>query len=97
MAKNLKEIIIGRQNEDHYSDVYVAVGNRNRWKIVTLSDGLTLRGFLEGMLFTKNTSLENIKRYRHGDPQPVYFNEHYVVPVNEKFFEGLMEYLQKYK
>jgi hypothetical protein len=94
---NLKEIIVGREDEDHYPDVFVAIGDRNRWEIVTLPDGLTLRGFLEGLLFTKNTSLENIKNYNHGDPQPAYFNEHYVLPINNQAFEKIMDYLQKYK
>lgn len=97
MAKNLKEVIIGIEDEEHQPDLFVAVSNRNSWKIVRLANGLMVDGFLEGLLFTRNTCLENIKNYRHGDSRPAYFKEHYILPLSDRSFESIMEYLQKYK
>ena len=88
---------MGVEDEEHCPDVFVAVSHRNSWKIVTLSGGLELTGFLEGLLFTKDTSLENIKNYHHGNSQPAYFSDHYIQPINEQAFEKIMGYLQKYK
>lgn len=97
MAKtNLKEIIVGREDEEHCPDVFVAVGREKRWRIITIS-GSMLEGFLAGIMLTKGIPLENIKNYSYGEAQPAYFKEHFVLPIYEKSFQGVIEHLQKYK
>lgn len=95
--KNLKEIIVGVEDEEH-PDVFVALGRGNRWKIITMPDsGMMLEGFLKGIMLSTGIPADNIKNYLPEEGKPAYFKEHFLRPIYPEGFKRMIEYLQNHQ